>query len=121
MDTVGQHVRELETGNPTLVKSHVYKYILAVSNSILSFVGNILLYCCILTCVTFTARCDPPIQPVNGYVLTNSSTFATFVCQNETESASVLNATCIKDGVWDPNPRDYCTDIESKGIQCNNA
>lgn len=65
-------------------------------------------------------RCDPPLQPINGYVLTTTNASVTFVCQNETQVHSEM-ATCNDLGVWEPDPRDYCTstitelDSESKG------
>ena len=65
-----------------------------------------------------TARCDPLSRPINGYILINTSTSVTFVCQNQTQPHIEISftATCnILNGVWEPNPRDHCTSSESNG------
>ena len=69
-------------------------------------------------------RCDPPLPapPINGYILTTTNTSVTFVCDNETQLINYEMATCNERGVWEPDPRNYCTstitesDSESKGI-----
>ena len=86
---------------------------------------------CMCTCVCnnyacelymiLIGRCDPPLTPINGYFLTTTNASVTFVCDNETQLLHFEMATCNERGVWEPDPRDYCTsnitesDSESKG------
>ena len=74
----------------------------------------------------FIAICGPPPQPINGYILTNTSNnTVTFVCQNQTQSylETIFLATCNEHGVWEPDPRDHCIifDSESNGTEMYNS